>query len=67
VHTVLLAHQGGWDEGLYILGTLGVLAFLVRLANRRADRYRTEMDAHETAPPACPDPTSEPDRDPPLP
>lgn len=47
----MLAHQGGWDEALFIGGTLGVLAWLVRLANRRADRLQARHDA-ATMPPS---------------
>ena len=34
--TVLLAHQGGWDEALLILVPVGVFAALLSLANKRA-------------------------------
>jgi hypothetical protein len=37
----LLAHQGGWDEILMVLGPLGLLWFLLRKAKARAE----EMDA----------------------
>ena len=42
--TTLLAHQGGWDEVLLVLGPILVIAGLLRLANRRVDR------GHPTAP-----------------
>ena len=34
---MLLAHQGGWDEILFALSPLVVVAGLLRLANRRAN------------------------------
>jgi predicted lipid-binding transport protein (Tim44 family) len=43
VRMLVLAHQGGWDEALYIVGTLVLLALLVRLANKRADQYRAQQ------------------------
>jgi hypothetical protein len=33
---VLLAHQGGWDEILLVLVPIGLFAFLLFVANRRA-------------------------------
>ena len=35
---VLLAHQGGWDEVLLVLVPIGLFAFLLWVANRRAQR-----------------------------
>jgi len=35
---MVLAHQGGWDEILMVLGPLAVLGALLVLAKRRADR-----------------------------
>ena len=32
----LLAHQGGWDEALFVLVPVSFFAFLLWLANRRA-------------------------------
>ena len=34
----MLAHQGGWDEILMVLIPIAVLAGLLALARRRADR-----------------------------
>lgn len=34
----LLAHQGGWDEGLLVAGPLLVIVWMLWLAKRRADR-----------------------------
>ena len=34
---VVLAHQGGWDEILYILGPIAVVVLLLALAKRRVE------------------------------
>jgi len=36
VKTPLVAHQGGWDEVLLVAVPLGLMAWLLWLANRRA-------------------------------
>jgi len=36
--TVLLAHQGGWDEMLYVLAPILVIVGLLRIANSRAKK-----------------------------
>jgi hypothetical protein len=41
-----LAHQGGWDEILFVLLPIGLFAGLLALANRRATR---EMAARQEA------------------
>ena len=38
VKTFLVAHQGGWDEVLLVALLLGLMAWLLWLANRRAGR-----------------------------
>ncbi len=43
--TYLLAHQGGWDEILLVVGPILVLGGLLRLANKRADKLNEEADA----------------------
>jgi hypothetical protein len=35
---VILAHQGGWDEMLLVLGPILVMVGLLALAKRRAER-----------------------------
>ncbi len=35
---LLLAHQGGWDEILLVLAPIGLLALVLRMAQRRAVR-----------------------------
>jgi hypothetical protein len=34
----MLAHQGGWDEMLYVLVPIGFIIFLLRVANSRAKK-----------------------------
>jgi hypothetical protein len=43
----VLAHQGGWDEVLLVLAPVGVFAFLLYLANRRAGRLVDEDELVE--------------------
>lgn len=43
--TALLAHQGGWDEILFVLLPIGLFAGLLALANKRAAREQAERDA----------------------
>jgi hypothetical protein len=49
---VPLAHQGGWDEALFVLVPLAAFAALLRLAKRRAEREAAgavpERDDHPT-------------------
>jgi hypothetical protein len=35
---MILAHQGGWDEFLLVIGPLLIIAWLVSVAKRRADK-----------------------------
>jgi len=47
---LVVAHQGGWDELLFVLVPIAVFAFLLRMANRRA----SQLDADgEDAPPGA--------------
>jgi hypothetical protein len=48
----VFAHQGGWDEVLLVLAPVGLFAFLLFVANRRAGRL---VDLEEPA-----DPEAEP-------
>jgi cyanate permease len=50
----LLAHQGGWDEALFVLAPVGLFAVLLWLANRRAAK---RLDAEEEARPEHGGPT----------
>ncbi|MFN8021990.1 MAG: hypothetical protein U0Q03_10725 [Acidimicrobiales bacterium] len=49
----LLAHQGGWDEMLLIVGPMAVVVLLLRLAKRRVDRNLPAQPA-ASAPPVAP-------------
>ena len=40
----VLAHQGGWDEMLFVAAPLGLFAFLLYMANRRAQDNLDEED-----------------------
>jgi hypothetical protein len=44
----LLAHQGGWDEALLVLGPIVVIVAALAVVKRRVDR----MALHEPAPDA---------------
>ncbi|HEV8297761.1 MAG TPA: hypothetical protein VGQ20_10700 [Acidimicrobiales bacterium] len=44
---MVLAHQGGWDELLFVLAPLVVIGILLFVANRRADSGAT----HDETPP----------------
>ena len=50
VATALLAHQGGWDEILIILGPVAVIGGLLALAKRRVDRAARERDEEDVSP-----------------
>jgi hypothetical protein len=44
---VLLAHQGGWDEILLVLLPIGLFAFLLFVANKRAAKLAEQEDQEE--------------------
>jgi hypothetical protein len=44
---VLLAHQGGWDETLFVLLPIAIFAGLLAIANRRATRQQQQRRAEE--------------------
>lgn len=41
---MVLAHQGGWDEMLFVALPLGLFAFLLFIANRKA---QAQLDAED--------------------
>ena len=50
----VLAHQGGWDEALFVLAPIALFAGLLALANRRASRQQEARERAEgTAPGAA--------------
>lgn len=44
---VLVAHQGGWDEILLVLVPIGLFAFLLFVANKRAAKLAEQNDDDE--------------------
>jgi hypothetical protein len=44
--TMVLAHQGGWDEMLFVALPLGLFAFLLFIANKKA---QAQLDAEDPA------------------
>lgn len=44
----IVAHQGGWDEILWIAGPLLIVGGLLWLANRRANALNETDDAAQT-------------------
>jgi hypothetical protein len=48
VIAVVIAHQGGWDEALFVALPIGLFAFLLYLANKKAqaqlDREAAERE-----------------------
>lgn len=56
---VVLAHQGGWDEILFVAVPVGLFAILLFVANRRAQAQLDSTAAQGSAPASGPD---EPER-----
>ena len=46
--TEVLAHQGGWDEMLMVLGPILVIVLLLRLARKRAVKASNEAADDQT-------------------
>ena len=44
---MVLAHQGGWDEMLFVALPLGLFAFLLFIANRKAQAQLDEEERDE--------------------
>ena len=38
---IIFAHQGGWDEILLVVAPLGLMAWILRAANRRAEKMNS--------------------------
>lgn len=45
--TLLLAHQGGWDEALIVLAPLLLFAGLLLVARRRVEQMETDPDGDD--------------------
>ena len=56
----MLAHQGGWDEILLVLGPILVIAGLLQLAKRRVERSAAQLQPPPQPPPQPPTPYDEP-------
>jgi hypothetical protein len=41
----MIAHQGGWDEILLVLGPIAVIVGLLMLARKRVNTVENETDA----------------------
>lgn len=48
---VMVAHQGGWDEVLFVLLPIALFAGLLAIANRRASREQAARDEPESGDP----------------
>ena len=48
---MVLAHQGGWDEMLFVALPLGLFAFLLYIANRKAQAQLDAEDADDDTTP----------------
>ena len=46
---VVLAHQGGWDEALFVALPISLFAFLLYLANKKAQAQLDREDAEAAA------------------
>lgn len=51
----VLAHEGGWDELIFVLVPIALFAGLLAIANRRATKAQVERDGE-------PDQPGEPDQ-----
>jgi len=45
--TMVLAHQGGWDEMLFVAVPLGLFAFLLYMANKKAQQHLDDEDEEQ--------------------
>jgi hypothetical protein len=54
---VILAHQGGWDEMLMVLGPIALIVGLLRLAKKRVAQNQVQNQA---ATPGAPPPLVQP-------
>lgn len=46
----VLAHQGGWDEILLVLGPIAIVGGLLWLARRRVEHAAHAADQHDGGP-----------------
>lgn len=45
---MVLAHQGGWDEILFVALPIGLFAWLLWVANKRAKAHMDDEEIEET-------------------
>jgi hypothetical protein len=50
VIAALLAHQGGWDEILFVAVPIAIFGGLLVVANRRASRIEAQRTDHDRHP-----------------
>ena len=50
----MIAHQGGWDEILLVLGPIAVIIGLLTLARKRVDAAQQKAIEKSTQPPPKP-------------
>lgn len=48
--STVLAHQGGWDEVLFVLLPIALFAGLLAIANRRATRAQADREGEPGEP-----------------
>lgn len=46
----MFAHQGGWDEFLYVLAPIVVIVTLLRIANSRAKKLGAQKKSDSVSP-----------------
>lgn len=57
--TLLLAHQGGWDEALFVLAPLLLFGGLLMVARRRVEQMDADREG-DGGGPASSDPATDP-------
>lgn len=48
--STVIAHQGGWDEILLVLGPIALIVGLLMLARKRVDAVQQRPAANDTEP-----------------
>ena len=43
---LILGHQGGWDEILLVVAPLGLIAWLLWVANRKAEKIKSDDNSN---------------------
>ena len=50
MRSMVFAHQGGWDELLFVLVPISLFAGLLAIANKRAAREQAARDEDDAGP-----------------